>query len=77
MKDQGFGIVTFEGKEFALTQQAYVDGPANGTPYYKASAVDQKGNEYEVTWEVVENWEQVEDESEMCDWDNPVEVVAL
>ena len=66
--------VSFEGKEYTLTQQAYIDGPADGTPVYKATAVDQEGNEYEVEWEVRENWEEIEDESDMCDWENPVSV---
>ncbi len=69
--------INFEGKTYTLTQDAYIDGPAEGTPYYRAMAIDQEGNEYEVTWEVVENWEQIEDESEMCDWDSPASVEKM
>jgi len=29
---------------------------------------------YEVRWDVKDNWEEIEDESEMCDWDSPVSV---
>src|SRR5690625_2427870 len=42
IKDQGFGIVTFEGKQYALTQQPYIDGPTGVSPNYKASGVDQE-----------------------------------
>lgn len=63
--------------EIALTQQAYIDGPADGTPIYKATGIDQHGNNYEVTWEVVENWEQIEDEQEMCDWDQPARIEKI
>jgi len=72
IKDLGFGVVEFEGKEYALEQQAYIDGVQGREPYYKATAVDKNGNQYEVAWDVVENWEQIDDEEEMCDWDNPV-----
>ena len=78
MKDLGFGKVKFEGKEDALTQQPYIDGPADDIPYYRAMAVDAAGDEYEVKWEVVENWEKIEDEQEMVeDWESPVSVKKL
>lgn len=58
--------------EIALTQQPYIDGPANSTPIYKAAGIDQSGNEYEVEWEVKDNWKDIEDEQEMVDnWDEP------
>ncbi|MBP1971562.1 hypothetical protein J2Z83_003713 [Virgibacillus natechei] len=61
--------------EIALTQQAYIDGLADETPIYKAHGIDREGNEYEVEWEVVENWDLIEDEQEMVeDWDKPVSV---
>src|SRR5690625_1725417 len=63
--------------EVALTQQAYIDGPADETPFYKASGIDKEGNEYEIEWSVKENWEQIEDEEEMCDWDSPVSVEKI
>lgn len=77
MKDQGFGTVEFEGKEYTLKQQAYIDGKADERPYYRAMAVDQEGNEHEVTWDVVDNWEEIEDESESCDWDEPESVEKI
>lgn len=77
MKDYGFGIVEFEGKEYTLTQDAYIDGSADETPYYRAMAEDAEGNEYEVFWDVLENWKEIEDEQEMCDWDNPAKVELI
>lgn len=72
--------VMFEGKEYTLTQEAYAAGSANGVPYFQATAVDAEGNEYEVTWDVRDNWEEIAatgDDSEMCDWDAPVSVEAV
>lgn len=69
--------VKFEGREYTLQQDAYIDGVAGDTPVYKAMALDDEGNEYEVTWEVVDHWEELEDESEMCDWENPVSVESI
>lgn len=78
MIDQGFGTVEFKGKEYALTQQAYIDGLADETPIYKSHGIDREGNEYEFEWEVVENWELIEDEQEMVeDWDKPVSVEKI
>lgn len=39
---------------------------------YSAPAVDVFENEYRITWEVT-NFKTA-DESEVCDWDNPVRV---
>ena len=79
--------VIFEGKEYTLTQDAYIAEGANryryglplddDRPFYKASAVDQEGNEFEVAWEVVDHWQELEDENEMCDWENPASVERI
>ena len=87
-----YGKITYEGKEYTLTQQAYIAG-MNEEPYYLANAIDNKGNEYEVKWELNEytrekydeiekqielgkepNYSLVEDESDACDWDCPINV---
>jgi|SRR5690625_1060487 len=60
--------------EVALTQQAYIDGQMDEAPVYKALGIDDEGNKYEIEWSVKDNWEQIEDEEEMCDWDSPVSV---
>lgn len=70
--------VIFNCKEYALIQDAYVTGALND-PYYEASAIDEQGNEYMVIWEILdlENFAELEDESNACDWDNPSEIYLL
>ncbi|EIT85924.1 hypothetical protein A374_08814 [Fictibacillus macauensis ZFHKF-1] len=60
--------VTYKGKEITLVQDPYIDGVSGQRPHYKATGEDVEGNEYLVTWDVKDNWEEIEDESEMCDW---------
>ncbi|MFA8439285.1 hypothetical protein [Pueribacillus sp. YX66] len=73
--------VQFEGKEFTLTQQPYIDGPSGGEPIFKAMAIDTDGNEYEVEWEVVDNWEEVaengDDQELVEDWSAPSNVTKI
>ena len=70
--------VIFNCKEYALIQDAYVTG-ALANPYYTASAIDEQGNEYMVIWDIkdLENYAELEDESNACDWDNPSEIYLL
>lgn len=70
--------VLFEGKEIKLTQDPYIDGVAGERPYYRAVGKDAEGKEYEVIWNVVDNWEEIEDEEEMVkEWDIPAKVIKL
>jgi|GEM_PF-2558253 len=68
---------TIDGKEITLTQDPFIDGVVGERPIYKAHGTDDQGNEYIVTWNVVDNWENIEDESEMCDWDNPIGLMQV
>lgn len=76
--------VNFEGKKITLTQDAYLDG-THEAPHYQAAGVDAAGNEVIVKWEIFEHWlnedgslnGELEDETDACDWDNPVEVEGL
>ena len=71
--------VNYEGKDYTLTQEAYMAG-THDQPHYEAHAVDADGNEYMVQWDVVDNWQEIAetgDQSDMCDWDNPASVEAL
>lgn len=77
VKDLGFGIVDFDGKKYSLEQQAYIDGIQDRELYYKASALDAEGNKCVVVWDVVDNWEQIEDEQEMCDWESPISIERI
>lgn len=61
--------------ELALKQAPYLDGFADEPPVFRASAVDEEGNEYEVEWEVKDNWEEIakhSDDQEMVEnWEEP------
>jgi len=55
--DKNFGTVTLNGKVYTLTQDAYVDNyGTNGAVRYYASAVDEDGVEYRVTWKTTNEW---------------------
>lgn len=74
--ERKYGSVEFEGKQYILTQDAYLHG-THDQPYYRAHAIDATGNEYYVLWSVVDGWDQMDDASNHCDWQNPVGVVKL
>lgn len=63
--------VNVEGKTIELMQDPYIDGMPDERPIYKAHGKDEDGNEYVITWDVVDGYEEIEDESEMCDWNKP------
>lgn len=73
------GYFQQDGKEYILTQQAYLDG-TNDHPYYKAVAIctaDKADDDawqpaYEVRWELREDYNTADMGEDMaCDWDNP------
>ena len=81
-----YGKVEFEGKEYALAQNAHLSPCSGEEDTYIASAVDVEGNQYKITWEftddaheAIENNNEafLEDESNMCDWENPYEVQRI
>lgn len=75
--EAAYGAVEIEGNEYFLTQHPYIYGTQGEKPHYRAAAIDNNGDEYLVTWNVLENWEIIEDESDMCDWDNPCNVEKI
>ncbi|WP_054955033.1 hypothetical protein [Paenibacillus dakarensis] len=64
-------VVKIEGKTITLMQDPYIDGPIDERPIYKALGVDEEGKECIVVWQVVDGYEEITDESSMCDWENP------
>lgn len=70
-------IIEWEGKELRTTQDPHIDGQVGEHPYYEASAIDAEGNEYSVIWDVRDEYEEIDDESSMCDWNNPVSVTLV
>ena len=79
------GKCIYEGETYILTQQAYAENGKNGGVIYKAHAI--KENEkpdatgyvdaYLITWALTEyaeaHMDEIEDESECCDWENPID----
>lgn len=65
-------IVEVDGKEYRTTQDPYVSDDGNT---YKAHALDAKGNEYLITWEVINA--ETTDESEACDWEEPIDIKSI
>jgi hypothetical protein len=66
MDKQEFGTVKYRGKELSLQQQPFLSHRL-GKDIYKAWALDEDENEYEVIWDI--NNPEGEDESEACDWE--------
>lgn len=65
-------IVVWNDKELRTTQDPHITD--DGTEY-KAHAIDEKGNEYIIVWEVTDH--ETTDESSTCDWDNPTSVTII
>ena len=61
MTTNHYGTVTYEGKVYTLTQQAYADNyGTDGDVAYYASAVDADGTDYKVTWHCTPEYEAAE-----------------
>ena len=70
-----FGNVFKDGKEYILTQDAYIDGVWEET-YYAASAIDKDGRDYLIRWEILEDYDPTSQyEETACDWENPSEII--
>lgn len=84
MKD--YGAVSFEGSKYVLTQDAYIDSDDDTVRYYAhaikddASDVDSDGDhkQYLVAWDLKDGLglDELQDESDACDWDVAVEVTG-
>ena len=62
--------ITYNNATLTLTQQAYYAGDV-----YEALATDTMGNQYLVKW--TNERPEAEDESDACNWDQPVAVIKL
>ena len=73
-----FGKVTFEGREYQLTEQAQADNfGTQGEVRYYANAIDEFGDRYRVVWETIDFIFEGEDEEDACDWEHPIDVEEL
>lgn len=52
-----YGEVEFEGKKYALTENAYGDNYMVDQFRYFAHAIDEQGNRYRVMWETTYAWD--------------------
>ena len=65
--------VKLNGTEYTLTQDAYYSNGSDNE--YQAQATDKLGNEYMIYWTII--GDENAEESDMCDWDNPVRVELI
>lgn len=68
-------IIEFNSKKYLLTQDAYI---SDDEQQYKASSVraDDKEIKAVVFWDVtIDDPKNCDDESNMCDWDKPSDVI--
>lgn len=81
-----YGTVIFEGKEYALINQAEFEYRSHGSRGFQlqepdnwmsAIAIDTDENEYIVWWYIDDEHINDEDMSDACDWENPNEVIAI
>lgn len=66
-----FGDINHDGRTIHLTGQAYLAGTVD-CPKYLASAEDDDGHTYRLTWTPYDNYQELfanGDESDCCDWD--------
>lgn len=62
-----------------FVQDPYITSDIDGYVWYQAVATDKDGNEYMVVWDILPgfNIDDIEDESEACDWDNPASIEEI
>jgi hypothetical protein len=71
-----WGTVEHEGSTWYLTQQPYIAG-TDERPWYEAIAINLYGDAALIKWTVTDEWEDIEDESDVCQWDKPAGVTTL
>lgn len=71
-------IVKHEGKILVVIAEPHIETQSSNVflrdDVYVATAVDEE-YEYRVVWEIIN--EETDDESEACDWDNPIDITRL
>lgn len=63
-----------------LTQEAYLARERwDGRGEYEASATDEKGNSYQVTWLTIDDLASSlgDEESDLCDWGTPYSIQLM
>ena len=68
-------VVVFEKETFEVVGETSLDFNSEYGDHYSAMGRDTHGNEVKVRWEIKnEFFESLQDETEACDWDNPVAI---
>ncbi len=74
--------VNYDNRQYEIIQGPYIDGIGSEL-YYTAVALDSRGHEFRVYWEIFENaldaWDKEENYPEDCaaDWENPSSVYEM
>ena len=68
--------VNGETYELLITQDAYLSGTSDH-PVYEGTATDKDGIEYNLTWEILEDYNPENGEENACDWSKPVNIQRL
>ena len=72
--EQTMRSYTIDQRTVYLTQEAYLAG-TNESPHYEAAATDRDGNQYQVRWSILEDYDPALDQEDAaCDWDKPVSI---
>lgn len=66
--------------KYTLTQEAYISNIHSSVldfeVVFQASAIDENGNDAQIFWIPYDNWDELDDLSEACDWDSPDFILA-
>ncbi|OPA76726.1 hypothetical protein BVG16_16275 [Paenibacillus selenitireducens] len=65
-------ILTIEGEEYRTTQDPHISDDGET---YQAHALNTDNEEFLITWDITNN--ETTDESEACDWDSPIGIMAI
>ena len=77
--EKKYGIIIFNGKQYVYVSEAYADG-TYADPHYSSYAICETDTDdddlHSVRWEIKpdNNFDITGDESELCDWDNPIKI---
>jgi hypothetical protein len=70
-------IFRFKGQSIEVIKQAYLDCDSFGDPIYIAPAEDEEGGEYLIYWLPYDNFKEIENEDEMCNWQRPYKIERI
>lgn len=65
-------VITVNEATLKTTQDPHITDDGD---MYTAPAIDAEGNEYILTWSIIDP--EITDESIICDWDNPIGVTLV